>query len=148
MNNNCKNNILILENVRQKRVTILKYFDACICHHYRLKCCASKYSRIFSLFSLIFFDIKMLSFELLFILYVLKLPARNGFKCIKWVQYICHYWCFLNYSFKFHSNACNRFQDLLMMSINLGNIAILNIKGSDYHCIISLISKNETIKFL
>ena len=35
-----------------------------------------------------------------------------------------------------------------MMSINLGNIAILNIKGSDYHCIISLISKNETIKLL
>ena len=34
------------------------------------------------------------------------------------------------------------------MSINLGDIAILNIKGSDYHCIISLISKNETIKLL
>ena len=34
---------------------------------------------------------------------------------------ICHYWCFLNYSFKFQSNACNRFQDLLMMFINLSN---------------------------
>ena len=30
-----------------------------------------------------------------------------------------------------------------MMSINLSDIAILNIKGSDYHCFISLISKNE-----
>ena len=34
------------------------------------------------------------------------------------------------------------------MSINLSDIAILNIKGSDYHCIMSLISKNETISLL
>ena len=35
-----------------------------------------------------------------------------------------------------------------MKSINLSNIAILTIKGSDYRCIISLISKTETIKLL
>ena len=35
-----------------------------------------------------------------------------------------------------------------MMSMNLSNIAILNIKGSDYCCIISLISKSEAIKLL
>ena len=35
-----------------------------------------------------------------------------------------------------------------MMSISLNDIAILNIKGSDYCCIISLISKNEAIKLL
>ena len=29
-----------------------------------------------------------------------------------------------------------------MMSMNLSNIAILNTKGTDYCCIISLISKN------
>ena len=32
--------------------------------------------------------------------------------------------------------------------MNLSNIAILNIKGSNYHCIISRISKNEAIKLL
>ena len=32
-----------------------------------------------------------------------------------------------------------------MMSINLSDIAILNTEGSDYRCIISLISKNEAI---
>ena len=58
---------------------------------------------------------------------------------------ICHYWYFLNYSFKLQSNACNRCHDLLMMSMNLNDIAILNIKGSDYGCNISLISKNEAI---
>ena len=34
------------------------------------------------------------------------------------------------------------------MSINLSDIAILNIKGSDYHCIISLTSKNDAINLL
>ena len=37
----------------------------------------------------------------------------------------------------------------LLMSINLSDIAILNIKGSDYHCIIiSSIRKNEAINLL
>ena len=54
---------------------------------------------------------------------------------------ICNYWYFLNKDFKFQPNVCNRCHDLLMMSMNLSNIAILNIKGSDYHCIISGISK-------
>ena len=53
---------------------------------------------------------------------------------------IFHYWYILNYSFKFQPNLCNRCQDLLIMSMNLDNIVILNIKGSDYRCIISLIS--------
>ena len=35
-----------------------------------------------------------------------------------------------------------------MMSVNFSNIAILNIKGSDYRCIISLISKNEAINLM
>ena len=55
---------------------------------------------------------------------------------------VCHYWYFLNYSFKFQLNVCNRCHDLLM-SMNLSDIVILNIEGSDYCCIISLISKNE-----
>ena len=61
---------------------------------------------------------------------------------------ICHYWYFLNFSFKFQPNACNRCHDLLMMSINLSDVAILNIKGSDYCCIISLISKSKAINLL
>ena len=61
---------------------------------------------------------------------------------------ICHYWYILNYSFKFQSNVCNKYYELLMMSMNLSDIAILNIKGSDYRCIVSLISKNEAIKLM
>ena len=58
---------------------------------------------------------------------------------------ICHYQYFLNYNFKFQPNVCNRCHDLLMMSMNISDIAILNIKDSDYCCIISLISKNEAM---
>ena len=60
---------------------------------------------------------------------------------------ICQYWCFLNYGFKVQPNVCNRCHHLLM-SITLNDIAILNIKGSDYCCIISLITINEPIKLL
>ena len=35
-----------------------------------------------------------------------------------------------------------------MMSVNLSDIAILNIKSSDYRCIIRLISKNDAIRLL
>ena len=38
---------------------------------------------------------------------------------------ICHYWFFLNYTFKFEPNVCNRCHDLLMISLNLSDIAIL-----------------------
>ena len=61
---------------------------------------------------------------------------------------VCHYWYFLNYSSKFQPNVCNRCHDLLMMSINLSDIAVLNIKGSDYCCIVSLISKNEAMTLM
>ena len=38
MNENPKNNILVSENMTQKRVTILEYFDAYICHRYMMIC--------------------------------------------------------------------------------------------------------------
>ena len=52
---------------------------------------------------------------------------------------ICHYWHFLNYSFKVQPNICNRCHDLLMMSVNLIDIVILNIKLFD--------SKNEALSW-
>ena len=35
-----------------------------------------------------------------------------------------------------------------MMCVNRSDIAILNIKGFDYHCIISVISKNGVINLM
>ena len=43
---------------------------------------------------------------------------------------ICHYWYLLTKAFNFQSYVCNRLHGLVIMSINLGNIVILNIKGA------------------
>ena len=45
---------------------------------------------------------------------------------------VCHCWYFLSFSFKFQTHVCNRCHDLLMMSVNLSDVAILNIKSADY----------------
>ena len=78
-------------------------------------------------------------------LYYDRIDVSEGINVNKtsrsWKCDICHSWYFLNYSFKFQLNFCNSCHDLQMMSINLSDIAILDIKGSDYRCIISLISK-------
>ena len=54
---------------------------------------------------------------------------------------ICHYWYLSDKGFNFQPHVCNRCHDLLMISINLRNIAILNIKCADQCCIIGGISK-------
>ena len=61
---------------------------------------------------------------------------------------ICHYWYFLNYSFKFEPNICNRCHGLFKTSMNISDIAILNNTCSGYRCIISLISKNEATNLM
>ena len=60
---------------------------------------------------------------------------------------ICHCCYFLNKGFKFQLVVCNGCHNLLMMSMSLSDIAILNIKGADYCCVISGISKSEAINF-
>ena len=58
---------------------------------------------------------------------------------------ICRYCYFSNKGFNFQSYVCNRCHDLEMMSMNLSDIAILNIEDA-YNCsIISGISKSEAI---
>ena len=60
---------------------------------------------------------------------------------------VCHYWYFSNKEFKFQPYVCNRCPDLLM-SINLSDIAILEIKNVDYCCTTTGISKSEAIDLL
>ena len=55
---------------------------------------------------------------------------------------------FLNKGFKFQPYVCNRCHDLLMMSMNVTDIAILSINNTNYHCIITGISKSQTTKLL
>ena len=59
---------------------------------------------------------------------------------------ICHDWYFLKKKIiKFQRNVCNRWYGLLLISMNLRDIAIVNIKSVDYCCNIIRINKSEAI---
>ena len=63
----------------------------------------------------------------------------------KWI--VCHY-CFFNHGFKFQNSICNDCHDLVVLCLNISDIAIITIKGVDYRCIIHGISKSEAINLL
>ena len=50
--------------------------------------------------------------------------------------------------FKFQPDFCNGCHHLSMMSINLRDIAILNMKSANYHCVISRTNKSEAINLM
>ena len=61
---------------------------------------------------------------------------------------ICHYWHFLEKCFKLELNICNECHDVFVMHMNLSNIAVLNIHGFYYGCIINRISKSKVVNVL
>ena len=69
----------------------------------------------------------------------LKLKCK---KCKKLKECIlCHYWYLLDKEFKFQQDVCNGCHDVLMMYMNLSDIAILNIQGVNYRCILNELAK-------
>ena len=71
-------------------------------------------------------------------------------KTIEWKKKcdISHNWCFLEKGFKFTVDACNGCHDVLMMSMNLRDIAILHVHSAYYCCIITWISWSKAIKLM
>ena len=61
---------------------------------------------------------------------------------------ICHNWYSLDKGFKFQPDACSGYHDVLMMSMNLRDIAILNINDAGYRCIISGNSKSKATNLM
>ena len=61
---------------------------------------------------------------------------------------LCHYWYFKDVGFKFQPHVCNKCHDILMTAYKLKNIAILNVKGVDFRCILSGISEDESVNRL
>ena len=61
---------------------------------------------------------------------------------------LCHYWFFKDTGFKFEVHVCNKCHDLLTRAYSFKNIAILNVKGATFRCILMGISKNEGSKRL
>ena len=60
----------------------------------------------------------------------------------------CHCWYFKDVGYKFEPHVCNKCHDVLMTAYELKNIAILNVKGVDYRCIVWAIKKNEAVSIL
>ena len=61
---------------------------------------------------------------------------------------LCHYWYFKVVGFQFKPHVCNKCHDILMTAYELKNIAISNVKGIDFRCILWGISKDETVNKL
>ena len=59
----------------------------------------------------------------------------------------CHYW-FFNHGFNFQYFECNGWHDLIMISVNISDFAIITVKNLDYRRIIQNISKYEAINLL
>ena len=49
---------------------------------------------------------------------------------------VCHDWYFLDRRYKYEPELCSGCHDVSMMAVGSENIAIMNIKGADYRCII------------
>ena len=60
---------------------------------------------------------------------------------------VCRYW-FFNNGFKYQDSFCNDCPGLLMLCVNIRDIAIIVVKEVDYRCIFYDISKSETINLL
>ena len=61
---------------------------------------------------------------------------------------LCHYLYFKDVGFKFEPHVCNKCHDVLMTAYELKNLAILNIKGVDFRCILWGISRDEAVNML
>ena len=60
----------------------------------------------------------------------------------------CHYWYFKDIGYKFEPFVCNVCHDISLMTYELEIIAILNVKGVDYRCVLWNITRNYAINML
>ena len=61
---------------------------------------------------------------------------------------LCYYWYFKYVEFKPELHFGNKCGDVLMNAYELRNIAILNVRGVDFRCILGVIKRNEAVNRL
>ena len=61
---------------------------------------------------------------------------------------ICHYWYFKDIGYIFEPYVCNKCHGISMMTYELENNAIPNVKGFDYRCVLRNMTKNDAISRL
>ena len=60
---------------------------------------------------------------------------------------ICHYWYFLDETFKNEPYFCNGCHDLIQKAINVNDVTIVSVKESDYRIHFWYMSKNDANKY-
>ena len=68
------------------------------------------------------------------------IKSKNSKQCT-----VCHHWYL---GFKLQKSDCNGCHDLLKISPDINNIAIVTVKSVDYRCIIYRVSKPDVIHLL
>ena len=68
--------------------------------------------------------------------------SNNSNKCT-----VCHH-CSFNHGFKFQDFVCSVCHNLTMLSLSIGDIAIITVKGVDYCRTVHEPSKSEAINLL
>ena len=58
---------------------------------------------------------------------------------------LSHYWYFKDVGFRFEPHVCNKCHNILMTAFELKNIAISDLKGVDFRCILWGISRDEAV---
>ena len=61
---------------------------------------------------------------------------------------ICHYWYFKDIFMNLNHIVCSKCHDISMMIYEFKNIAILNVKGVDYGCVLWNRTKHDAINGL
>ena len=61
---------------------------------------------------------------------------------------LCHHCYFKDVGFKFKPHVCNKCHYVLMTTDELKDIAILNVKGVDFRCILWDICRDEAVNRL
>ena len=83
----------------------------------------------------------MLQYEKIDILEGIDTNKTSASKeCMLW-----HYCYFKDVGLKFEPHVCNKCHDILMTAYELKNIAILNVKGVHFRCILWGISRDEAV---
>ena len=61
---------------------------------------------------------------------------------------LCHYWYVEDIGLRLKPHACNKCHNILMTANEFKNIAILNVKGVNFRCILWAISRDKAINRL
>ena len=61
---------------------------------------------------------------------------------------ICHYWYFLDKSFKYEPYICNGCHHSMQKAMNVNDVAIASIKGSDCRIHFWYMSKDDAINII